>query len=355
LVVGHKAPHRAWCPALRHLGKVNTSKLTPPANFHDDYANRPEFLKKNQQTVARHMAIYSDLKVLKDQVPEEMRKSIVSPGYGWDLGEINRMTPEEKKTWTDYYAKRTKSLVDGMKSGKLKDPKAFAEWKWHAYMEDYLGCLLSVDDSIGRLMNYLDKEGLSKDTLVIYCGDQGFYMGEHGMYDKRWIFEESLRMPLIMRWPGKIPAGTRNNAMVQNIDYAPTIVSAAGADTPENMNTFQGVSLLPTASTGKTPDNWRDAIYYCFYENPGEHNAPRHDGIRTDRYTLSYIWTSDEWMLFDMKKDPMQMKNVIDDPAYKSTVEKLKKRYHELRKAYKVPENSPGGKGTPIPKFDASW
>ena len=169
LVVGHKAPHRAWCPALRHLGKVNTSRLSPPANFHDDYANRPEFLKKNQQTVARHMAIYSDLKVLKDQVPEEMRKSIVSPGYGWDLGELNRMTPEEKKTWTDYYAKRTKSLVDGMKSGKLKDPKAFAEWKWHAYMEDYLGCLLSVDDSIGRLMKYLDKEGISKDTLVIYC------------------------------------------------------------------------------------------------------------------------------------------------------------------------------------------
>ena len=312
-------------------------------------------IRDSQQTVARHMAIYSDLKVLKDQVPEDMRKSIVSPGYGWDLGELNRMTPEEKKTWTNYYAKRTKSLVDGMKSGKLKDPKAFAEWKWHAYMEDYLGCLLSVDDSIGRLMKYLDKEGLSKDTLVIYCGDQGFYMGEHGMYDKRWIFEESLRMPLIMRWPGKIPAGIRNTTMVQNIDYAPTIVSAAGADTPENMDTFQGVSLLPTAFTGKKPDNWRDAIYYCFYENPGEHNAPRHDGIRTDRYTLSYIWTSDEWMLFDMKKDPMQMKNVIDDPAYKSTVEQLKKRYNELRKAYKVPENCPGGKGTPIPKFDASW
>ena len=355
LVVGHKAPHRAWCPALRHLGKVNTSKLTPPANFHDDYANRPEFLKKNQQTVARHMAIYSDLKVLKDQVPEEMRKSIVSPGYGWDLGELGRMTPEERKKWTDYYAKRTKSLVDGMKSGKLKDPKAFAEWKWHAYMEDYLGCLLSVDDSIGRLMKYLDKEGISKDTLVIYCGDQGFYMGEHGMYDKRWIFEESLRMPLIMKWPGKIPAGTRNNTMVQNIDYAPTIVSAAGADTPENMNTFQGISLLPTAFTNKKPDQWRDAIYYCFYENPGEHNAPRHDGIRTDRYTLSYIWTSDEWMLFDMQKDPMQMKNVINDPAYKTTAEQLKKRYQELRKTYKVPENCPGGKGTPIPKFDATW
>ena len=345
LVVGHKAPHRAWCPALRHLGKVDTSGMTPPANFHDDYANRPEFLKKNQQTVANHMAIYSDLKVLKDQVPEEMRKSIVSPGYGWDLGELNRMTPEEKKTWTDYYAKRTKSLVDGMKSGKLKDPKAFAEWKWHAYMEDYLGCLLSVDDSIGRLMKYLDKEGISKDTLVIYCGDQGFYMGEHGMYDKRWIFEESLRMPLIMRWPGHIRPGVRSSAMVQELDYAPTFCDVAGVNTKENMNTFQGRSLTPLFKTGEHQDFKNRSLYYAFYENPGEHNAPRHDGLRTDRYTLSYIWTSDEWMLFDNQKDPAQMHNVINKPEYAETVKELKALYGKLRKDYQVPEGFPGATG----------
>lgn len=345
LVVGHKAPHRAWCPALRHLGKVDTSGMTPPANFHDDYANRPEFLKKNQQTVANHMAIYSDLKVLKDQVPEEMRKSIVSPGYGWDLGELNRMTPEEKKTWTDYYAKRTKSLVDGMKSGKLKDPKAFAEWKWHAYMEDYLGCLLSVDDSIGRLMEYLDKEGIAKDTLVIYCGDQGFYMGEHGMYDKRWIFEESFRMPLIMRWPGHIRPGVRSSAMVQELDYAPTFCDVAEVNTKENMNTFQGRSLTPLFKTGEHQDFKNRSLYYAFYENPGEHNAPRHDGLRTDRYTLSYIWTSDEWMLFDNQKDPAQMHNVINKPEYAETVKELKTLYGKLRKDYQVPEGFPGATG----------
>ena len=345
LVVGHKAPHRAWCPALRHLGKVDTSGMMPPANFHDDYANRPEFLKKNQQTVANHMAIYSDLKVLKDQVPEEMRKSIVSPGYGWDLGELNRMTPEEKKTWTDYYAKRTKSLVDGMKSGKLKDPKAFAEWKWHAYMEDYLGCLLSVDDSIGRLMEYLDKEGLAKDTLVIYCGDQGFYMGEHGMYDKRWIFEESFRMPLIMRWPGHIKPGVRSSAIVQELDYAPTFCEVAGVNTKENMNTFQGRSLTPLFQTGEHQNFKNRPIYYAFYENPGEHNAPRHDGLRTDRYTLSYIWTSDEWMLFDNQKDPAQMHNVINKPEYAETVKELKALYGKLRKDYQVPEGFPGATG----------
>ncbi len=355
LVVGHKAPHRPWCPAPRHLGKVDMSKLTPPANFHDNYDNRPNFLKHNQQTVAKHMAIYSDLKVLKNQVPENMRKDILSPGYGWELGELGRMNPKERETWTNYYAKRTQSLVNGMKSGKLKAPKEFAKWKWYAYMEDYLATMLSVDESVGRLTDYLDKNGLSEDTLVIYCGDQGFYMGEHGMYDKRWIFEESLRMPLIMRWKGKIPAGVRNNTIVQNIDYAPTMLTAAGLDTPENMSTFQGINLLPTATTGKTPENWRDAVYYCFYENPGEHNAPRHDGIRTARYTLSYIWTSNEWMLFDMKKDPTQMKNVYNHPAYKQTVKELTKRYHELRAQYKQPETSPGKKGTPIPKFEASW
>lgn len=345
LVVGHKAPHRAWCPAPRHLGKVDTSSMTPPSNFHDDYANRPEFLKKNQQTVANHMAIYSDLKVLKDQVPEEMRKDIVSPGYGWDLGELNRMTPEERKTWTDYYAKRTKSLVDGMKSGKLKDPKAFAEWKWHAYMEDYLGCLLSVDESIGRLMEYLDKEGIAKDTLVIYCGDQGFYMGEHGMYDKRWIFEESFRMPLIMRWPGHIRPGVRSSAMVQELDYAPTFCDVAGVNTKENMNTFQGRSLTPLFKTGEHQDFKNRSLYYAFYENPGEHNAPRHDGLRTDRYTLSYIWTSDEWMLFDNQKDPAQMHNVINKPEYAETVKELKTLYGKLRKDYQVPEGFPGATG----------
>ncbi len=354
LVVGHKAPHRPWCPAPRHMGKTDKLKLKMPANLHDDYANRPEFLKKNQQTVGKHMAIYSDLKVLKEQVPADIQPKIVSPGYGWEMGELNRMDADQKKAWYDHYSKRTADLVKQMKDGKLNDPKAFTEWKWRAYMKDYLETIMAVDDSIGRLMNYLDKNNLSKDTLVIYCGDQGFYLGEHGMYDKRWIMEESFRMPLIMRWPGKIAQGVRSKAIVQNIDYAPTMLQAAGALTPENKSTLQGIPMTPLFKTGQAPQDWRDAIYYCFYENPGEHNAPRHDGLRTDRYTLGHIWTSDEWLLFDNKKDPTQMKNVANDPAYATIFEGLKKRYEELRKDYKVPENAPGSKG-PIPQFQASW
>lgn len=354
LVVGHKAPHRAWAPALRHLGKVDVSKLKMPSNLHDDYANRPEFLKKNQQTIASHMAIYSDLKVFKELIPEEMRKEIESKGYEWAFGEFDRMAPEEQAAWKKYYTKRTLDLVEGMNSGKLKDLKAFTEWKWRAYMEDYLACLLAVDDSVGKLMEYLDKEGLADNTLVFYCGDQSFYLGEHGMYDKRWIFDESLRMPLIMRWPGKIKAGVRSEALVQNIDYAPTICTAAAVDVPENMETFQGKPLQPLFVTGKAPDDWRDSVYYCFYENPGEHNAPRHDGIRTDRYTLSQIWTSGEWMLFDNLEDPQQMKNVYADPAYAETVKNLTEKYHALRKQYGVLEGKPGKDG-PKPSFTPSW
>lgn len=354
IVIGHKAPHRAWCPPIRHLGKVDASRLPLPPTLYDDYADRPEFLKKNQQTVARHMAIYSDLKVIKDMVPEGMRKDIVSQGYGWELGEINRMTPDDKKAWLDYYAKRTRDLVGGMESGKLKDDKAFTEWKWRAYMEDYLGCVKAVDDNVGRVIDYLDKNGLSRDTLVVYAGDQSFYLGEHGLYDKRWIFEESLRMPLIMKWPGRIAPGVRSRAIVQNIDYAPTFCTVAQAAQPANMQTFQGVDLTPLFASGKAPADWRKSIYYCFYENPGEHNCPRHDGIRNERYTLSYIWTSDEWMLFDMQKDPEQMKNVYADPAYRTVRDKLTREYNELRAFYKVPDGVPGGTG-PIPNLDAAW
>lgn len=354
LVIGHKAPHRAWTPPIRHLGKVDVSKLPLPSTLHDDYANRPEFLKKNQQTIGNHMAIYSDLKVIKDMVPEDMRKDIVSPGYGWELGELNRMTPEEKEAWLKYYSSRTNDLVKGMKSGKLKDKKAFTEWKWRAYIEDYLGCVKAVDDNVGRVIDYLDKNGLSRDTLVVYAGDQSFYLGEHGMYDKRWIFEESLRMPLIMRWPGKIAPGVRSQTIVQNIDYAPTFCETAGLASPENMATFQGISLSPLFKDGKAPNDWRKSIYYCFYENPGEHNCPRHDGVRTDQYTLAYIWTSDEWMLFDLGKDPEQMKNVYDDPAYKSVRDALTQEYNRLRKVYKVPDGIPGKDG-PKPEFKADW
>ncbi len=347
LVVGHKAPHRNWNPAIKNLGKIKSfvEKLNPPSNLEDNFDNRPGFLKKNQQSLQNHFAVWSDEHLIKELIPQDLQKQIVCPGYGWGMGELNRMSPQEKEAWLEYYRARTKSLVADLRSGKIKTKSDILKRRWQHYMEDYLSTLLSVDESVGEIIDYLDKNKLSENTIVLYCGDQGFFMGEHGWYDKRWILEESFRMPLIMRWPGRIKAGVRSQAMVQEIDYAPTFCSLAGINTPENMNTFQGRSLIPLFKTGADEAFADRPLYYAFYENPGEHNAPRHDGIRTQRYTFARIWTSDEWMMFDNEKDPKQMNNVYGSANYAQDVQKLNQLYHQARSQYQVPDNLPGVRG----------
>ena len=396
LVVGHKAPHRNWLPAPRHLQVIReyVAKLTPPANLHEDWADRPEFLKLNRQTVGWDLCNWNDSKLQPDLIPFEVMKEIVpkqtlrkmikdgrfspvgfdiekhEPKFATKTNYWDGLGPVEKGVkplYREFYEQRTREFVKDFKAGKIKTQKDITERRWRWYMEDYLGVILAVDESVATLLNYLDSHELSENTLVIYVGDQGFYMGEHGMYDKRWILEESLRMPLVMRWKGHIPAGKRSQAIVQNIDYAPTIVDVAGAGTPENMKKFDGVSLKPLFATGEAEGFADRAIYYAFYEQPGEHNAARHDGMRNNRYTLARIWTptpeerkagvrkpGNEWMLFDNKKDPMQMHNVATKPEYKGVFEKLKATYDNLRAKYGVPENSPGSTN-PIPKFKPSW
>ncbi len=338
LVVGHKAPHRAWLPALRHLGKTDVSKLKLPETFHDDYANRPEALKQNLMSIGKDMTWASDLKIQVDKVPADLKHFVKSP---WPLGDLNRMTPEERATWEKYYEKRTRDLIEGLKpGGRLLDPKARAEWKWRAYMEDYLNTLIAVDESIGKIVDYVDKEGLGEDTLILYCGDQSFFLGEHGWFDKRWVFEESMKMPLVMRWKGHIKPGVASQALVQNIDYAPTFADIAGIDAKEMG--FQGTSLKPLFKTGKAPKDWRKSLYYAYYEWPNEHMVARHDAVKTDRYTLAYLPYFKEWMMFDLQKDPNEMRNVVDDPAYKKVAEDMKKLYYETRKVMEVPDNCPG-------------
>lgn len=354
LVVGHKAPHRCWCPSIQNLGKAKkyVDALKPPTNLSDDFSNRPEFLKSNEQTLLNHFNPWSDEHLIREAVPEDLRPLLESPvsqtmrtKYEWEMPEWNRMSPEQVKAWRSYHLERTKKLVEDVRAGRIKTRNDVLLRRWKHYMEDYLGTVLSVDESIGELMDYLKKNGLEENTLVLYCGDQGFYMGEHGLYDKRWILEESFRMPLIMKWKGRIKPGVRSNAMVQELDYAPTFCEVAVADTPENMATFQGRSLTPLFADGEAPSFMDRPLYYAFYENPGEHNAPRHDGLRTNRYTFSYLWTSGEWMLFDNEKDPAQMQNVYGKPAYAKTVEELKKLYGRLRKEYQVPDGFPGATG----------
>jgi N-acetylglucosamine-6-sulfatase len=277
------------------------------------------------------------------------------------------MDPGTKEVYDEFFATRTREFVEAFRAGKVQTERDMAVLRWRWYMEDYLGTLLSVDQSISSLLDYLDRHGLSENTLVIYVGDQGFYLGEHGLYDKRWIFEQSFRMPLVMRWKGHIAAGTRSQAMVQNIDYAPTILEIAGVNTEENTRTMEGVSLTPLFKTGDAPEFRDRPLYYAFYEQPGEHNAPRHDGLRTQRYTFARIWTptgkerksgvrtpENEWMLIDNEKDPQQMRNVSQDPAYADVMKQLTETYHKLREQYRVPADCPGS-GNRIPDFKPSW
>ena len=283
---------------------------------------------------------------------------------GWGMDWIE---PGLQGVYRKHFNTRTDEFVANMRAGKYKTVEDMTEQRWRWYMEDYLGCILSLDESISTLMEYLDKSGLSENTLVVYVGDQSFYLGEHGLYDKRWIFEESMRMPLIMRWKGTIPAGVRSQAMVQNIDYAPTLLEVAGADTPENTRTMEGVSLTPLFKTGEAPQFADRPLYYAFYEQPGEHNAPRHDGIRTQRYTFARIWTptgeerksgvrkpENEWLLIDNEKDPQQMRNVAQDPAYATVMQELMEKYNAVRSQYRVPADCPGS-GPRIPDFLPSW
>jgi arylsulfatase A-like enzyme len=198
-------------------------------------------------------------------------------------------------------------------------------------MQDYLACVESVDDHVGRVLDYLEKNGLDNNTVIIYTSDQGFYLGEHGWFDKRFIYEESLRMPLMIKYPGVIKNGTRSKAMVQNLDFAPTILDIAGVEIPEDM---QGVSMLPVFD-GSVPEDWRNSIYYHYYEYPSIHMAKRHYGIRTEKYTLVHFYYDiDEWELYDLEKDPMQMNNLIHDPGYKDVILNLKEQLATLQLKY---------------------
>ena len=209
------------------------------------------------------------------------------------------------------------------------------KWKYQRYMQDYLGCISSVDDNVGRVLDYLEANGLAENTIVIYTSDQGFYLGEHGWFDKRFIYDESFKTPLIVRWPGVVPAGIKNDQMVQNLDFAPTLLEAAGLEVPSDM---QGESLLPLLRG--EGDAWdREAVYYHYYEYPAVHMVKRHYGIVTREYKLAHFYYDvDEWELYDRLKDPGEMKNVYDDPAYAEVVAKLKEDLAALRVKYQDSE-----------------
>ncbi|MCP5537546.1 MAG: sulfatase [Akkermansiaceae bacterium] len=306
LMMHHKAPHRNWTPAKRHMDKYADVTIPEPPTLFDDYTGRGTAAHKQDMTIDKTMRMVQDLKV------------------GGKFA-----TSEQFKARNAYYAKNKPT------------GKALVKWKYQLYMKDYLRCIWAVDESVGRLLDYLDESGLSKNTIVMYCSDQGFYMGEHGWFDKRFMYEESFRTPLLVRWPDHVKAGSANDDLVQNIDFAETFLDMAGVQAPEEM---QGESIVPLMK-GKTSDNWRKSLYYHYYEYPGAHSVRKHEGVSEKRFKLIRYYgkgvpDDEEWEFFDLEKDPSEMKSEYTNPEYEAEVRRLKKELQRLRAYYKVPDNA---------------
>jgi arylsulfatase A-like enzyme len=307
----HKAPHREWSPNLKKLGWNGDRKFPEPATLFDDYSGRGKAEREQDMTLEKTFS----------ELDAKLRNP---PG----------MTPAQLEKWNAYYEPRNDEFRKSNPQGK-----DLVRWRYQRYMHDYLGTVLSVDESVGRLLKYLDDEGLAENTIVVYSSDQGFYLGEHGWFDKRWIFEESLRTPLLVRWPGKTKPGSTNKDIVSNIDFASTFLEAAGQPIPADI---QGRSLVPLL-TGKTPADWRKSFYYHYYEHPGVHNVPRHYGVVTDRYKLVHFYQPEMsyWEMFDLQKDPQEMHSVYGQPDYAATQKELHTELDRLRKELKVPDPDP--------------
>ena len=322
LLVHHKAPHRNWMPDTIDFDLYDGAVFPVPDNFFDSYEGR-------QAAALQEMGISKDLRMsydLKITGADGDSLTQTEKDYIWYLE--NRMTPEQRAAWLREYDSISREFLSGRPEGD-----ALALYKLNRYLTDYLRTIESVDRNTGRLLDYLGSAGLLENTLVVYTSDQGFYLGEHGWFDKRFMYEESFRTPLMMRLPSSLSAHGDISEMVQNIDYAPTFLELAGVKPPADM---QGVSLLPLLR-GKKQGRWRDALYYHYYEYPAEHAVRRHYGVRTDRYKLIHFYNDiDAWELYDLVADPHEMKNLIDDPAYDKVERHLRKRVAALRKEYNV-------------------
>jgi arylsulfatase A-like enzyme len=275
LMLHHKAPHRAWTPDGRHQRMFAGREVPEPPTLWDDFATRTDALRENRQRVA------------DDLTPRDLKQDPPARLAGKDL----------------------------------------VRWKYQRYMQDYLACVQSVDDNLGRLLDFLKESGLDASTMVVYTSDQGFFLGDHGMYDKRFMYEESLRTPLLVRWPGVVRPGSEAAAMALNLDFAPTFLDAAGAAVPASM---QGRSLLPVLR-GTTPPDWRQAVYYRYYHDPGHHNTAAHYGVRTMTHKLIYYWKKDQWELFDLRSDPSELANLYGRPGQEAVTDELKATLTRLR------------------------
>lgn len=311
MMTQHKAPHREWSPPLRNLGFDKDRKYPEPKTLFDKYEGRSKAVSDHDMGIDK---TFTDLDA----------KLVVPTG----------LNEEQKKEWNKYYEPRNEEF----RKQNLSGPD-LVRWRYNRYMHDYLGCVKAVDENVARLLDFLDKEGLAENTIVMFSSDQGFYLGEHGWFDKRWIFEESVRSPLLVRWPGVTKPGSVNKNIVSLIDFAETFLDAAGVEAPAEM---QGRSLKALCA-GQTPADWRKSLYYHYYEYPVPHHVRPHVGVITDRYKLVHYYKPDidDWELLDREKDPLEVKNFYKDPAYAQTVKDLHAELERLKVQVKETEPPP--------------
>ncbi len=318
LMLHYKAPHRNWIPAPEYMSKYEDVEIPEPANLFDDYATRGAAARGQMMEVDRHLIVGHDLKVNDKEWYADPKKSSWSKHFFED----------------PRFAKRSAEFNANPPTGR-----DLVKWKYQAYLKDYLRCTWAVDVNIGKVVEALEKMGLTDNTIVMYSADQGFYMGEHGWFDKRFMYEESFRTPLIAKWPGKIKPGSVNTDLVQNIDFAETFLDLADAPIPDDM---QGKSLVPLLK-GEKPADWRDSLYYHYYEYPGPHAVRRHEGVFDGRWKLIRFYGKDvpngeEWELYDLKTDPTEMNNIYSNPEHKEQIKVMEQKLKKLKDQYDVPE-----------------
>ena len=366
LLLHHKAPHRNWLANTKYFGMYDNVTFPMPETFYDDYETRGSAVRTQKMSVTKDMRWVQDFKV-----PEMLDTANAD---SWDsylslMNEVHRMNPAQSIAWGKYYFPRNRRLLEARLTGKELD-----EWKYQNYIRDYMSVIKSVDESVGRVLDYLDSHGLTDNTIIVYTSDQGFYMGEHGWFDKRFMYEESLRTPLLIAYPGHIQPGTVCNKLVQNIDYAPTFLDLAGISKPKEL---PGRSLTPIFKAGDKVKGWRNSIYYHYYDYPTYHMVRKHDGVRTDRYklihfygaggldavkenkyqrqpgtrehgcmtyltSLGYFEPKDSAVnyneLYDLQADPHELNNLYGKPGYEKITKQLQKQLTDYRKSIGVDE-----------------
>lgn len=323
LMMHHKAAHRNWVPAERHYHLYENTEFPVPDTYFDDYSTRYA-AGLQEMNIYRDMYEGHDLKMVTGIDSDTL---LYDP---WPHAFLQTMTDDEQKRFFEAYRDRNNKFYE-----RKRTPKEVAEWKYQRYLQDYMATIASVDESVGEILDYLERTGLDENTIVVYTTDQGFYLGEHGWFDKRFMYEESFCMPMVMSWKGHIAPGTKVDALTQNIDFAPTFLDICGIDVPEDM---QGVSFKSMVETGETPDNWRSSLYYHYYEFPGFHSVRAHYGVKMGNYKLIHFYKDDKWELFNLSEDPSELHNIYGEAGTDGIINTLKTELKRLQSEYDVPE-----------------